>query len=114
MELRLRESLPPLRCPSQRCILPPMYKELTAWNARSGSEPACLLHIQRTSGRGHRFRVALLGAGIFVVIVALISVGLSLARVHFRFARPKLLRDCAGRIGTLRYASAAGPCCVSC
>jgi len=79
VELRLRESLPPLRCPSQRCILPPMYKELTAWNARNGSEPAYLLHIRRTSGRGHRFRVALLGAGIFVVIVALISVGLSLA-----------------------------------
>jgi hypothetical protein len=58
------------------------------------------------------FRVALLGAGIFVVIVALIS--FSLAGVHFRFTPPKLLRDCAGRIGTLRYASAAGPCCVSC
>lgn len=52
------------------------------------------------------FRVALLGAGIFVVIVALIGVGFSLASVHFRCTPPKLLRDYAGRIGTLLYASA--------
>lgn len=52
------------------------------------------------------FRVALLGAGIFVAIVALISVGFSLAFVYFGFTLPKPLRDSAGRVGTLLYASA--------
>ena len=52
------------------------------------------------------FRVALLGAGIFVVIVALISAGFRLAFVYFGFALAKLLIDSASRIGTLLYASA--------
>jgi len=51
-------------------------------------------------------RVARLGAGIFVVIVALISVGFSLAFVNFGFTLPKLLRNSVGRIGTLLYTSA--------
>jgi Flp pilus assembly protein TadB len=38
------------------------------------------------------FRVALLGAGIFVVIVALISVGFSLAFVYVGFTLPRLCR----------------------
>lgn len=52
------------------------------------------------------FRVVLLGAGIFLAVVALISVGFSLAFVSFGFTLPKLLRGSAGRIGTLLYASA--------
>ena len=52
------------------------------------------------------FRVALLGASIFGVIVTLISVGFSLAFVYVGFTLPKLLIDSASRIGTLRYASA--------
>jgi hypothetical protein len=52
------------------------------------------------------FRVALLGAGIFGVIVALVSVGFSLAFMYVGFTLPKLLRDSASRIVTLLYASA--------
>lgn len=52
------------------------------------------------------FRVVLLGAGIFLAVVALISVGFSLAFAYFGFTLPKLLRGSAGRIGTLLYASA--------
>lgn len=52
------------------------------------------------------FRVALLGAGILLAVVALISVGFSLAFVYLGFTLPKLLRGSAGRIGTLLYASA--------
>lgn len=52
------------------------------------------------------FRVALLGAGIFLAVVALISVGFSLAFVYFGFTLPRLLRGSAGRSGTLLYASA--------
>lgn len=47
------------------------------------------------------FRVALLRAGVFLAVVALISVGFSLAFVYFGFTLPKLLRGSAGRIGTL-------------
>ena len=58
------------------------------------------------AGAFFALRVSLLGAGIFGLIVEILSIGFSLAFVYVGFTLPKMLRESASRIVTLLYVSA--------
>jgi hypothetical protein len=100
--------IPPqhLQSLSYGCILPPTEGgENMGMRETVGSLRAYFI-LSGLAGAFFALRIGLLGAGIFGLIMEIISIGFSLVFVYVGFSLAKMLRDSASRIVTLLYVSA--------